>query len=242
MKFELSNPSVFKTVIESLSIITDECGITFSNEEVNIRALSKDHTTFMMVDLDKHLFDEYDCNNPSMVIVDIQQLSKIMKRCKNTDLLLCNVDDGNIIFTFKDEDERCFKSRLIDNEYESPRPPIIDYPVNITLPTNVFNDSLGDLRIFSDIIKIITDEDYIRFKGEGQYGNGEIKYIHGEQVQNVFKSSYSIMKLTDLMKAKGFSEQIQLSIGNDLPLKLTFKLVTNDGKIEFLVAPRISDE
>lgn len=32
MKFELSNPSVLKTVIESLSVIVDECGIQFTQE------------------------------------------------------------------------------------------------------------------------------------------------------------------------------------------------------------------
>ena len=242
MRFELSNPSVLKTVIESLSVITDECGITFTSEQVSIRALSKDHITFMTVDLKKYLFDEYDCQDGEIINVDVNQLSKIMKRCKNDDIIKGNVDDSNLHLTFQGDSTRTFSTRLIDNEYESPRPPLIDYPINLNIPTSIFNDTLGDLRIFTDVISISADNDYLIFKGDGQAGDGFIKYLHGESVQAYYQSKYSIEKLTEIMKAKGFSETVTLNFGNDLPLKLTFELVTGDGKIEFLLAPRIENE
>ena len=172
MRFELSNPSVLKTVIESLSVITDECGITFTDEQVSIRALSKDHTTFMTVDLKKYLFDEYECHDGEIINIDVNQLSKIMKRCKNDDIIKGNVDDSNLHLTFQGDSTRTFSTRLIDNEYESPRPPLIDYPINLNIPTSIFNDTLGDLRIFTDVISISADNDYLLFKGDGQAGDG----------------------------------------------------------------------
>ena len=242
MRFELSNPVTLKTVIEGLRVITDECGIIFTPEQVNIRALSKDHITFMTVELKKYLFDEYEADELEVINVDVNELSKIMKRCKNTDLLKCNVDDSNLHLTFDGDSTRSFSTRLIDNEYESPRPPIIDYPLNLTIPTSIFNDTLGDLRIFTDVIRISADNDYLIFKGEGQSGDGFIRYLHGESVQNYYQSQYSIEKLTEIMKAKGFSETLTLRLGNDLPLQLTFELITGDGKIEFLLAPRIEND
>ena len=242
MKFELSNPSVLKTVIESLSVITDECGITVDRDQVRINALSKDHTTFMMVKLKKYLFDEYECPVDERIIVDVNELHKIMKRCKNTDLVYCSVNESNLNLTFKGDSARSFNTRLIDNDYESPQPPFIDYPCELTIPTSVLNDSLGDLKIFSDVLNIAVDNDYVLFKGDGQYGEGLIKYLHGEHIQNYFKSQYSIEKLTGIMKAKNFSESVTVGLGDDLPLKLTFELVTGDGKIEFLLAPRIEND
>ena len=76
----------------------------------------------------------------------------------------------------------------------------------------------------------------------GLKGSAETKYIHGSQVNEYVKSKYSIQKLTEIMKAKGFSEQVTLSLGNDLPLQLELKLVTGDGKLEFLLAPRIEND
>ena len=242
MRFELSNPSVLKTVIESLSVIVDECGIQFTQDQMNINALSRDHTTFMTVTLEKYLFDEYRADDGELIIVDIVQLSKIMKRCKNTDRIECNVDGTNLNLTFHGDSSRTFTTRLIDNDYESPRPPIIDYPVNLDIPTKVFNDTLGDLKIFSDVIQVSVDNDYLIFKGGGVKGDGFIRYLHGEHIQNYYKSQYSIEKLTEIMKAKDFSENITLGLGDDLPLNLTFKLVTGDGKLEFLLAPRIEND
>ena len=242
MRFELSNPRVFKTIIDTLSNIVDECGVTFTSEQVNIRALSKDHTTFMTVELKKYLFDEYECHDGEIITIDVEQLNKILKRCKNTDLLICNVDESNLNVTFQGDSARTFTIRLIDQEYESPRPPIIDYPIHLNIPTSVFNDSLGDLRIFSDVIDISVDNDYLIFKGGGVKGDGFIKYLHGESVQNYYKSQYSIDKLSEIMKAKDFSETVTISIGDTMPVNLTFELVTGDGKLEFLLAPRISEE
>jgi proliferating cell nuclear antigen len=242
MKFELSNPSILKTVIESLSVIVDECGIRFTQDQVNINALSKDHTTFLTVTLDKYLFDEYAADDGELIIVDMVELSKIMKRCKNTDHIVCTIDESNLHLTFQGDSSRTFTIRLIDNDYESPMPPIIDYPVNLDIPTKVFNDTLGDLKIFTDVIQVSVDNDYIIFKGDGQSGDGFIKYLHGEHIQNYYKSQYSITKLSEIMKAKDFSETITIGLGDDLPLNLTFKLVTGDGKLEFLLAPRIEND
>ena len=241
LKFELSNPATLKTVVEGLSVIVEECGISFNEDKVSINALSKDHTTFMMVELEKYLFDEYEVDN-GMVIVDVNELHKIMKRCKNTDIIVGSVDESNLNLTFNGDSTRSFNIRLIDTDYESPRPPMIDYPCELTIPTSVLNDSLGDLRIFSDVLNIAVDNDYVLFKGEGQSGDALIRYLHGEHIQNYFKSQYSIEKLTEIMKAKDFSESILIGLGDDLPLHLVFKLVTGDGKIEFLLAPRISNE
>ena len=242
MKFELSNPRTLKTIIETLAYIVDESGISFHENGVSIRALDKSHITFMTVELKKYLFDEYSCESPEYIIVDVAQLSKIMKRCKNDDIIEWNIGEGNLEVTFKGDSTRKFNSRLIDNDYESPRPPILDYPCKINVPSTLFNDTLGDLKLFHDSMRISVDEDYINFRCEGMDGEGEVKYIHGENVDAYYKSQFSIEKLSEIMKAKDFSENIILSLGNDMPLRLTFELVTGDGRLEFLLAPRIEND
>ena len=242
MKFEVSDVKSFKTIIDGLSVLVDECGFEFGTDRVEVNALDKSHTTFMSVELDKYYFDEYDCESPFLAIVDTQQLNKIMKRCKNDDRLICETDSMNMILTFKGDSDRTFTLRLIDNEYESPKPPMIDYPITISIPSGLFNDTLGDLKILSDVIKIRVDEDYIRFDGEGQFGDAEIKYIHGENIREYVESSFSIEKLTEIMKIKDFSETLTLSLGNDIPIHIKSELVTRDARLTFLLAPRISNE
>ena len=85
------------------------------------------------------------------------------------------------------------------------------------------------------------DEDYFIISSEGQNGNAEIKYLQGENVDRIVQSNFSIEKLQDILKANKFTEECILNIGDDVPLQLVMNLVTGDGKLGYLLAPRLNE-
>ena len=93
----------------------------------------------------------------------------------------------------------------------------------------------------SDKLDFIIDENYFKVKTSGQKGDAETEYLHGENIPEVVKSGYSIPKLQEIMKAHKFSEQCNIYLGNDMPLKINFTLVTGDGNLEYLLAPRLEE-
>lgn len=242
MNFTISNPKEFQTIIDGLSVIVDECGFTFTEKGMNIRALDKSHIAFMCVDIDKYFFDEYECQNGELAYLDINQLSKIMKRCKNNDIMLLDVDSTNVKITFKGESSRSFTLRLIDEEYQAPNPPQIDYPVNLNIPTMVLNDALTDMGIYSDNLSIGADEVQVKFKADGNFGEAETNYIHGEKVTEYVQSQFSIEKLKEIMKTKGFTETLEIGLGNDMPLTIRMNNASDDAHINYMLAPRITTE
>ena len=191
------------------------------------------------MDLKHDLFDEYTCDSPEKICIDATEFLKVLKKCKTTDILRLSVDEGNLIIVFDGDATRKFKIRLIDEEYETPEPPIITHPVNLTIPSDLLRDSLNDMALFSDKLIFTVDQDYLKITANGTYGDGEIKYIHGEQVTESYQTMFSIEKLKDIMKASKFSKQCTLSIGDNLPLKLNFELITGTGELKYLLAPRI---
>ncbi|MBQ3969274.1 MAG: hypothetical protein II685_02165, partial [Clostridia bacterium] len=46
------------------------------------------------------------------------------------------------------------------------------------------------------------------------------------QIREYVQSAYSIEKFTDIFRASKLSETVELGIGNDQPITITFKLVT----------------
>ena len=116
---------------------------------------------------------------------------------------------------------------------------MINHPVNLTIPSDLLRDALNDMALFSDKLIFTVDQDYLKITANGTYGDGEIKYIHGEQVTESYQTMFSIEKLKDIMKASKFSKQCTLSIGDNLPLKLNFELITGTGELKYLLAPRI---
>ena len=45
-----------------------------------------------------------------------------------------------------------------------------------------------------------------------------------------------------MLKAEKFADNTYISLGNDMPLTLTLELLNDEGKLTFLLAPRIEEE
>jgi len=241
-RLELSDNNIIKNAFESIHKIVDEITMTADSEALRLNCLSRDHITFITMELQKTVFDEYECDKPEKIMIDSTEFIKILKKCKNTDILELSTDDSNLITVFKGDATRTFKLGLIDMEYDNPQPPLIQYPSEIRLSSTIIKDCLDDMAIFSDKIEFIVDEDYLIVRTDGQMGDAETKYIHGENIKEVSRSMFSIPRLTDIFRASKFSKECCICIGDDMPIKVTFTLPTNDGQLNYLLAPRLEEE
>ena len=241
MKLESYNPSILKDTFEAIGHIVDECELTCTSEGITINALDKSHITFIQLEYRKTLFDEYEATDESL-LVDTNELMRILKRCKNNDILSLQTDENNLIITMKCESTKTFKLRLIDQEYHTPVPPSIDYPVGLEVPSELIKDSLEDCKLYGENLIFTIDEDYLHIcssTSTGEFGDTHIKYLHGENIRQVCRSSYSIEKLKDIFRASKLSKTCILMLGDNLPLTVNFSLPSDDGGISFLLAPRI---
>ena len=144
--------------------------------------------------------------------------------------------------TFEGDATRTFKIRLIDIEYDNPVPPTIEHPTNFKVRFSILKDSINDIDIFSDKIILEVDEDYFIASADGEFGDASIKYLHGENIQEHAKALFSLDKIREMLKADKFSEEAEISLGTDMPLSLTLNMVTGDGKLSFLLAPRLETD
>ena len=242
MILELTDNIILKNCFEAISTIVDEVSLECDSEGMRLRALDRSHITFVKMELNAGLFDEYICETPEKLNVDTDELMQILKRCKPKDLLKLETDESNIKFTFEGDSTRNFNLRLIDINYDSPTPPRIEIPVKLNLPVELLGDFLEDMLIFGENVKFIVDEDYLRCEGQGEFGDSEVKYIHGENVQEIIESKFSINKIKDMLKAKKLASMVTLSLGTDMPLFLTYNIGNGDGLLEFMLAPRLESE
>ena len=223
-KAELSDSSILKTSFDAISSIVDEVQIQTDSEGMRLDALDRSHITFVHLELKASLFDEYICDVPEQ------------------DRVLMSVDEGNFIITFEGDATRTFKIRLIDIEYDNPTPPQISHPTTFKVRFSILKDSINDIDIFSDKIALQVDEDYFIASADGEFGDASIKYLHGENIQEHAKSLFSLDKIREMLKADKFSEEAEISLGTDMPLSLTLNMVTGDGKLSFLLAPRLEQD
>ena len=242
MFLELSDNIILKNCFEAISTIVDEVSLECDSEGMRLRALDRSHITFVEMDLKSDLFDSYKCETPEKVNVDTDELMKVLKRCKSKDLLRLETDESNLKLTFDGDSTRLFNIRFIDISYDSPVPPKVELPVSLSLPVEVLSDFLEDMLLFDETVDFVVDEDYLKCVCDGDFGDSTVQYIHGENVNEVVKSKFNIPKIKDMLRAKKLSKVVTLELGSDMPLFLTYNISNGDGKLSFLLAPRLEAE
>ena len=241
-KLELSDSSVFKNAFKSIAKIVDEVTMTCDSEALRLNCLSRDHITFITMELKKELFDSYECSEPMQIAIDSVEFEKLLKKCKTTDILEISVDDFNVNLIFKGDATKKFHLRQIDMEYENAQPPEVNTPCNISIKSALIDEYIKDMEFYSDSVNFIVDENYFKLSTEGNSGNAEIEYIHGENISEVVKACFSIPRLKEIFEASKFSQSVTLGIGTDMPLIVKYELPTGDGHLNYLLAPRLESD
>jgi proliferating cell nuclear antigen len=88
----------------------------------------------------------------------------------------------------------------------------------------------------------MVDVDKFKVAAEGEFGDANIEYLHGEKIDAEAKSVFSLEKISEMLKADKFSDVAIINLGNDMPLNLKLKMISDDGELSFLLAPRIETE
>lgn len=234
---------IFKDAFDSISRIVDEVVCKVDADGFHVSAIDRSHICFVSLNLEPEVFDEFNCDVPEKLCIDTDEFMRILKRIKKNDVLRLSVDENNLIIVFEGDVTRKFKIRLIDIDYESPSAPDIELPCGVTVDSSLVKDAIVDMELFSDKLYFLIDNEYFIINADGEFGDAQFKYLHGEEgVNEVAKSSFSIEKLKDVFTASKFSDVVEINLGNDMPIKINFDLITGDGSLDFLIAPRIEEE
>ena len=237
----LEENKILKDCFETIGTIIDEIVLECDSEGIRVRALDRSHITFVGLELKESLFQEYKCGEPEKIMVDANELIKIMKRCKPSDVLRLESDEDKLTLEFRGDSTRTFKITNINDTYEPAVPPTLNPPVTVNVPSDLLNDFLDDMLIFGETVVFIVDEDYFRCDGVSEMGESTVQYLHGESVKEVVKSTFSIAKIKDMLKAKKLSSTVSLGLGDDMPLLVEFN-INGEGRLSFLLAPRLEAE
>jgi len=240
-KLELTDHKTLKSAFESIHKIVDEIVLSADSETLYLRALTRDHIMFVTMELNKTFFDEYQCDEPEQMFLDANEFYKMLKKAKSDDILELTINESGVNIILKGKGTRRFNLTFLDFSYDNPVPPKIECPCNIRISSSLLKEYIDNMSDFSDRLIFQVDQDYFKILTDGQIGTAEIEYMHGENINESVSSQFSIPKLQDMLKSSKFSEECQVNIGNDMPLVLRLDLVTGDGYLEYLLAPRIDE-
>ena len=244
----------FRTLMTALKDILLETNIVFKPDGIRIVNMDKSHTILAHLFLDAEKFEHFYCKYPKIVIgVNMFHLFKLINTIDNDDTLTIYIEEkeysegvvDHLGLKFENGDiKQCKiqKLRLIEPEQEELTVPDVNFSSIINMPSSDFQKIIRDLNNISDKLEIKSINNQLVFKCNGSFANAEIIRSESDGMgfiqknNSIIQGEFSLKNLSYFIKCTNLCNQIQIYLGNNLPLIIKYN-VASLGEIKLCLAP-----
>jgi len=247
---------ILKKVLDAIKDLLNEATFDCSESGIQLQAMDNSHVSLVSLNLRAEGFDKYRCDRNLSMGMNLGSLSKILKCAANNDIMTIKAQDNADIVTFVFEStngERVsdFDMKLMNLDQEHLGIPETDYACIIKMPSADWARIVRDLSQFGESIVIACTKQGVKFSSTGDIGTGNVKLAQTANVdsddsveidlQEPVTLTFASRYLQAFAKAAGLSTKVQLSMSQEVPLVVEFK-VNEIGHIRYYLAPKIEDE
>ena len=244
-----------KYLTELLKDLLTEGNLEGSADGIKLLSIDSGRTVLIHLKLDKSSFEDYKCEQPLVLGINLEHFFKIIKNMENSDTLRLFVEKDNVN---RLGIERYNKEENINNTiYQS----LIDIPVQrrdipsptfksvIVMSSARFQKICREISQFSEKIEITCVGNQLIFKGCNESASQEIRLkpsANGmsfeqnspdEIVQGVFKLKH----LVQFSKCSNLSSSIRILIRNDYPIVIHCD-IAGLGFVRLCLAPNAEED
>ncbi|XP_057300187.1 proliferating cell nuclear antigen-like [Hydractinia symbiolongicarpus] len=255
---KLEDGTPLKKLIESMKDLFTDVNFDCTAAGISCQAMDSSHVCLCSVLLKADSFDPYRCDRNLTLGMNCVTLSKILKCAGNDESITVRAEDNADTVSFvyeKPNQERVskFEMKVMDIDSEHLGIPDQEYDAIIRLPSHEFSRICRDLSQFGDTVTIAATKDGIRFSCSGETGNGSITLRQSSSVDSkedeevsielneAVTQTYAMRFLILFSKAQSLSKSVALSICQDVPLVVEYK-IGDCGHIRYFLAPKIDDD
>jgi len=251
---KIDNSKILKAIVETLASIIDETKIQITPGEFKISAMDPSRICLLQLIITKENFEEYLCPSECEIILNLDDLDKIMKRSAANDTIeLSYTEDTQKIKIKMQRDgstrARTFSLALLDSDIEEiPMDNLlkIEYNSEWSMDPDLLVEAIKDAEIYSEILNIKSEEEKgLILSSSGVIGEMEyemdLEDLFEPELNGVSSGAYSITFLRAILKIVSITEELKISLKTDHPLKMNFNLL-DGGVLDYFLAPRVDSE
>lgn len=242
-----ANSTDFYHLVTALSKLTDAPIFNFTEEGIVVRHLTDDKVLMEVARLPKESLEDYNVEKPLGVKININDLKKVMSKAKskNSTIELSETEAGVKIVII--DEKTGTKSNLYVKAEKGEIEPIKEPNVSLSIIARFKGDILKT--VVEDSLKISEE---IEFSAEGdsltisseEAGRSYKAILKNQQpltelvIENSARAVYNGEVLKTVANAAGFADDLKLSFGTNLPMKVEVELY-NNATLAFWIAPRM---
>jgi len=246
----MSDVKLLRDVITAISTLIDEGTFKVSPEGIKLRSMDPSRVAMVDFTMQKTAFDEYVSDQDAKICLNLGELLKLLKRAGRDEAVEILLDEstGRIVVTIRGKYMRTFRMPTLEATEDEIPTPKVAFNAKVTLTTDGLRQSLEDVALVSDHVRMETDGEKFMMSAKGDIMGAEIELKKGSdallslEVKEPSRATYPLSYLSDIVKAASVtSDIVALEFSTDMPVRLDFKQ-PYDGSLIYYLAPRIEVE
>jgi len=249
--------SMWKKVLESIKDLLTEAIFDCSDTGITLQAMDSSHVSLVSLSMKSEGFDTYRCDRNLSMGINLGNMTKIMKCAGNDDVITMKAGDESdtvsLVFESPNQEKVSdYELKLMDIDSEHLGIPETEYSCVVKMPSGEFQRICRDLSQLGDSVVICCTKEGVKFSASGELGTGNIKLSQNASsdkedeavivdMNEAVNLTFALRYLNFFSKATPLSQQVTLSMSQDTPLVVEYK-IADLGFLRFYLAPKIEDQ
>ncbi|BBL68471.1 DNA polymerase sliding clamp [Methanoculleus chikugoensis] len=235
---------IFRESIDAIAALVTECRLHTAEDQIRTRSVDTANVAMVSLELQSTAFNSFSATTGELGL-DIAKMKNIIGMMGKGDALTLNLLDEERKLELSFGGYRYSISLLdVNTIRKDPNPPGIDLPGKAVVPGDALNNAIKAAAVISDKIALGIDPDAMTFYMEAEGDTDHIKLALGEDELVALnpvraRSLFSIDYLKDMGRVMARADEVEVYLGIDHPVRFVFDIADGNGRVEYLLAPRI---
>lgn len=248
MKLVLNDPTYLKDSIIVISELVNEARFLVNDEGLELVAMDPANVAMVNYKLLASNFSEFKPGDKKEISINLASFKQVLKRAKSNDQLSLEVgDDNKLKVQLKSSAIRTFHLPLLDLGDDEQKIPNLSFPVVISTKSSILNEAVEDSSIVSESITLRVEPERFTVSATGDTSNAHVEVLADDltkiksETKADVKSKYSLEYLKKMINGSKLSENVNIYLNQDYPLKLEYKVI-DKLLLSFILAPRVDND
>lgn len=249
-KAVVQDAKIWKNLLTAISTLIEEADFNTTEEGLKLRSMDPSHVAMVDFEWSKEAFEEYVCDKPTNIRVNITTMLKLLRRSKSEESLEISYDEESkkVELTLRGKILKKFIMPTLESVEEEVPTPKLSFNARVKLMSETLKEIVEDSETVSDNISFKAKEDKLLVKASSELSNVgmELSKTDGALLELDIKedsdATFNLNYFGQMVKAgSATSEVATIEFSTNMPIRLEFEM-SQQGKLMYYLAPRIEAE
>jgi len=250
LRIKIANARLWKNLMAAVSTLVDEATFKVDQNGIRLRAMDPSHVAMVDFEMPKNTFQEYVCDQPINMCVNMGEMLKLLKNVGSDETLEISTDEEGrqLELALRGTYVRRFIMPTLEMAEEEAPTPKIEFNAKVKMTSGSLRQTMDDASVVSDNVRLEATLEKLVFNATGDLGSVTIELSKDSEVvlsldvREESKATFSLNYLSEIVRAgAAASDVVDIEFSTNMPVKLNFGL-PEEQRLSYYLAPRIESD